>query len=82
MTRAFAVFEHEMLTHATVDPEMKKEFEEHQKASPLASGLTSGNPMGGFDMAAWMAGSSKGGEASKSSGVQESGGGGKARRRG
>ena len=76
-----------------VDPEMKKEFEEHQKASPLATGLTTGNPMGGFDMAAWMAGSSNDGAdtkgaASKSTGTQESGGGGggggggKVRRRG
>ena len=60
---------------------MKKEFEEHQKASPLATGLTSGNPMGGFDMAAWMAGSSSDGPAGRSSGAQE-GGGGNARRRG
>ncbi|KAI4122458.1 MAG: hypothetical protein LQ347_006488, partial [Umbilicaria vellea] len=43
-----------------VDPEMKKEFEEHQKKSPisgaLAGGAAGGNPLQNFDMAAWMAG--------------------------
>ena len=40
----------------TVDPEMKKEFEEQQKSSPLAGVTSGGGPMQGFDMAAWMAG--------------------------
>lgn len=47
----------------TVDPEMKKEWEESQKSNPMNS-LMGGqqgaqNPMGNFDMAAFLAGSSK-----------------------
>ncbi|PKS12159.1 hypothetical protein jhhlp_001457 [Lomentospora prolificans] len=46
-----------------VDPEMKAEFEERQKTNPmngLLSGQASGaNPMGNFDMAAYLAGSNK-----------------------
>lgn len=38
-----------------VDPEMKAEFEEHQKKSILAGGGKT-NPLQDFDMAAWMAG--------------------------
>lgn len=42
-----------------VDPETRAEFEETQRQNPLASGLSGGaNPLGNFDMAAWMAGSS------------------------
>ncbi|KAJ0124912.1 hypothetical protein J7T55_006255 [Diaporthe amygdali] len=46
-----------------MDPEMKKEWEESQKSNPMNS-LMSGqqgtpNPMGNFDMAAFLAGSSK-----------------------
>ncbi|MCJ1407817.1 hypothetical protein MMC19_001888 [Ptychographa xylographoides] len=52
----------------SMDPETKKEFEEAQKSGPLA-GVSSAaaNPMQGFDMAAWMAGSGK----SASSGADE-----------
>ena len=70
---------------------MKEEFEKQQRSSPLA-GLTGGNSASSFDMAAWMAGSSKKAEKPvdgnvgseprkvKSSGAEQ--GGGKARRRG
>jgi hypothetical protein len=40
-----------------VDPEMKAEFEERQKASSLGSGQPA-NPLQNFDAAAWLAGSS------------------------
>ncbi|CAI4218183.1 unnamed protein product [Parascedosporium putredinis] len=46
-----------------MDPEMKAEFEERQKSSPmnnlLAGQASGGNPMGNFDMAAFLAGSNK-----------------------
>ncbi|KAI9831062.1 MAG: hypothetical protein M1826_003960 [Phylliscum demangeonii] len=38
-----------------MDPEMRKEFEEQQRSSALTN-AASGNPLQGFDMAAWMAG--------------------------
>ena len=61
---------------------MKKEFEESQKSNPLAGGMSGGNPLGNFDMAGWMAGSTAKTPA-KSSGAEGSGaGGGKARKRG
>jgi O-acetylhomoserine/O-acetylserine sulfhydrylase len=46
----------------TVDPEMRAEWEERQKENPMNSimGAASGqnaNPMGNFDMAAFLAGS-------------------------
>lgn len=69
-----------------VDPEMRKEFEEQQKSSPLAN-VNVANPMAGFDIAAWMAGSGSGsGSGSKTSGSEEGkggggGGGNKARKR-
>ena len=44
-----------MLTRATVDPEMKKEFEEQQKKSILSGGANPANPLQDFDMAGWMA---------------------------
>lgn len=51
---------------------MKKEFEEHQKKSPisgaLGSGAAGGNPLQNFDMAAWMAGTP-----AKSSGADSEG---------
>ena len=65
-----------------VDPEIKKEFEERQKQGPFGGAAAS--PMGGFDMAAWMAGS----DASKPSGESKApaagggGGGGRQRRKG
>jgi hypothetical protein len=40
-----------------VDPELRAEFEERQKASPLAGGQAA-NPLQSFDAAAWLAGSS------------------------
>ncbi|MCJ1474981.1 hypothetical protein MMC13_003641 [Lambiella insularis] len=61
-----------------MDPDMKKEFEESQKAGPLAGLTRSANPMTDFDVAGWMAGS---GSKSTSSGADK-GGGPKARRRG
>lgn len=43
----------------TVDPEMKKEFEEQQKKGILGTGgNTAANPIANFDMASWMAGKS------------------------
>ena len=48
-----------------VDPEMRAEWEERQKSNPMnnimgaASGGSSASPMGNFDMAAYLAGSSK-----------------------
>jgi len=38
---------------STVDPELKAEFEERQKAQPNAAA----NPLQNFDAAAWLAGS-------------------------
>lgn len=51
-------------THRAVDPEMKAEWEESQKKNPMASlmgggGQASPNPLGNFDMAAYMSGSGK-----------------------
>ena len=56
---------------------MKKEFEESQKSNPLAGGISGANPLGNFDVASWMAGSTT---PAKNSGA-EGGGGGKARKR-
>lgn len=47
------------LTTQPVDPEMKAEFEEHQKKSILPGGGAA-NPLQNFDMAAWMAGKTSG----------------------
>jgi hypothetical protein len=44
----------------SVDPELRAEFEERQKASPLAGGQAA-NPLQSFDAAAWLAGSSSSG---------------------
>ena len=44
----------------TVDPEMKKEFEEHQKKGSISGAVAGGNPLQSFDMAAWMAGKTAG----------------------
>ena len=46
-----------MLCSIAVDPEVRQEFEKRQKEGPLGMGGSATNPMGGFDMAAWMAGS-------------------------
>ncbi|KAM5342930.1 hypothetical protein ACJ41O_013896 [Fusarium nematophilum] len=63
-----------------MDPEMRAEFEAHQKSSPMNAvmgGQASGeNPLGNFDMAAYLAGSNKkeggnnGGGSAKSQGVR------------
>ncbi|KAG4435085.1 hypothetical protein IFR05_009444 [Cadophora sp. M221] len=41
-----------------MDDEMKAEFAESQKRSPLAGGQGAANPLQNFDAAAWLAGSS------------------------
>ncbi len=51
-----------MADRDAVDPEMRAEWEERQKENPMNSlmGATSGqnpNPLGNFDMAAFLAGS-------------------------
>lgn len=61
-----------------VDPETRQEFEEAQKAGPLAGVTGAANPMQGFDMAAWMAGSG----AKQGSTAVEEGGGARNRKRG
>ncbi len=43
-----------------MDPEMKKEFEEAQKKSPLSGAAAGQNPLSNFDMAGWMAGKTAG----------------------
>lgn len=50
----------------SMDPEMKKEFEEQQKKSILSGGASTANPLQNFDMAGWMAAktSGKGAESS------------------
>ena len=50
-----------MHLHSIVDPEMKKEFEEHQKKSVLGGGASAANPLQNFDMAGWMAAKTSGG---------------------
>ncbi|KOS22100.1 ER membrane protein complex subunit 7 [Escovopsis weberi] len=45
-----------------MDPELRAEFEEHQRSSPMNSimgNAQAGQPMGNFDMAAYLAGSNK-----------------------
>lgn len=49
--------------HSIVDPEMKKEFEEHQKKSVLGGGASGANPLQNFDMAGWMAAKTSGNSA-------------------
>jgi hypothetical protein len=69
-----------------VDPEMRAEWEETQKKNPVQNLLNGGqgsgsNPMGNFDMAAFMAGSSKNdegnAESSASAGAGSGGNGGR-----
>lgn len=45
-----------------MDPETKAEFEELQKSTPFSGGVTSeaAKTVQNFDLASWMAGSSKG----------------------
>ena len=52
-----------MHLHSIVDPEMKKEFEEHQKKSVLGGGGSAANPLQNFDMAGWMAAKTSGNSA-------------------
>ncbi|KAL0940630.1 uncharacterized protein CTRU02_203393 [Colletotrichum truncatum] len=66
-----------------MDPEMRAEFEERQKSNPMNSLLGGGgaqpgaNPMGNFDMAAFLAGSgSNNGNKNEGSGSGSSNGGG------
>lgn len=51
------------LTPRAVDPELRAEFEERQKDSPLnaimGNAQAGQNPLGNFDMAAYLAGSGK-----------------------
>lgn len=49
-----------------IDPEMRAEFEEQQKKSPLNSAAT--NPMGNFDIASFLAGTSSPGPAAQGQG--------------
>jgi O-acetylhomoserine/O-acetylserine sulfhydrylase len=56
-----------------VDPEMRAEWEERQKENPMNSlmGAASGqsaNPMGNFDMAAFLAGSGSNNKAEEGNG--------------
>lgn len=60
-----------------MDPELRAEFEEHQKNNPMTSALSGAqqgqSPLGNFDMAAYLAGSGKkdnGGPAPKGQGVR------------
>ena len=52
-----------------VDPELRAEFEERQKSSPLSGGQAA-NPLQNFDAAAWLSGSS--GTKSEGSGPKKS----------
>jgi hypothetical protein len=49
------------LTKGPVDPDMKAEFEARQREGPMAAlgGGQQQNPLGNFDMAAFLAGSGK-----------------------
>ncbi|KAI9716924.1 MAG: hypothetical protein M1812_005073 [Candelaria pacifica] len=61
-----------------MDPEMRAEFEEQQKKSPLTGGMTGGNSLQNFDMAAWMAGKTE--NAGATSGKDDGGGSSRKRR--
>jgi hypothetical protein len=45
-----------LLTVLLVDPDLRAEFEERQKSSPLTGGQAAQNPLQNFDAAAWLAG--------------------------
>ncbi|KAK9779408.1 hypothetical protein SCAR479_03890 [Seiridium cardinale] len=67
-----------ILMQPTVDPEMRAEWEEQQKKNPMNSimggGQAGANPMGNFDMASFLAGSSDNkGEANSGSGGKKGG---------
>lgn len=46
--------------HCLVDPEMRAEFEQHSRASPISGATNNAMAGGGFDLAGWMAGTSPG----------------------
>ena len=74
-----------LMLPALVDPEMREEFEKSQRSNALANTLT-GSGGGGFDAAAWLAGSNPDGQGSTakstSNELRGNSGGGKPRRRG
>ena len=41
-----------------VDPELRAEFEQHSRSSPITGATNSAMTGGGFDLAGWMAGTS------------------------
>ncbi|KAJ5191205.1 uncharacterized protein N7498_010190 [Penicillium cinerascens] len=43
-----------------MDPEMRAEFEQHSRSSPITGATNSAMAGGGFDLAGWMAGTSPG----------------------
>lgn len=47
-----------LMTWITVDPEMRKEFEESQKSNPMNSIMGGGSGGPNFDVASFLAGSS------------------------
>ncbi len=61
--------------YGLVDPEMRAEWEERQKSNPMnglmgtAAGQPGASPMGNFDMAAFLAGSSKKDEIAEDNGA-------------
>lgn len=44
--------------HRAVDPEMRAEFEQHSRSSPLTGATNNAMAGSGFDLAGWMAGTS------------------------
>ena len=66
----------------SMDPEMRKEFEEQQKKGVLSGGGNAAkNSLQNFDMAAWMAGKSADTQEVKAPAVEDRGGGSKSRKR-
>lgn len=55
-----------------VDPELRAEFEERQKSTPLGGGQAA-NPLQNFDAAAWLAGSDNKSENRKNQAPAEKG---------
>lgn len=71
--------------HHAVDPEMRAEFEQHSRSSPLTGATNNAMAGGGFDLAGWMAGTSSGpmtNADAASAGATGRDAGGSARRRG
>ena len=66
----------------SMDPEMRKEFEDQQKKGVLSGGANAAkNPLQNFDMAAWMAGKSADSQEVKAPVIEDRGGGSKGRKR-